>query len=263
MDDKTESFTLFLPSNSSKSYYPENRTSSFKTRLIDPIRLDPSSAWEVALTEIQYPVSWINVRSDNNKVEMYVVKGDTEHGQTYFMSEFFVTPGAYMNVQQLNAEMQRGRDAWVDTYPQSRFSITMNEETRKTTLTCKNMKFVFVGKDVADVLGFEHDADTGWEDRIESTKVALFLQDFSAMYCYSDIVEFQYVGDTRAQLLRIVPVTGRTGQVVYHHFDSPIYVKVSRTVIQSIETEIRQDTGSLVQFSYGKVVLVLHFRKAI
>ena len=83
------------------------------------------------------------------------------------------------------------------------------------------------------------------------------------MYCYSDIVDYQYVGDTRAQLLRIVPVTGRSGQVVYHHFDSPIYVKVNRVAFQAIEIEIRQDTGALVQFSYGKVVMVLHFRKAI
>jgi hypothetical protein len=139
----------------------------------------------------------------------------------------------------------------------------MDEESRRSIITCKNVKIAFTGKDVARVLGFGSDEDTAWAERIESTNVAQFLQDFSALYCYSDIVEFQYVGDTRAQLLRIVPVSGRTGQVVYHHFDSPIYLKVTRSVIQSIEVEIRQDTGALVEFSYGKVVLVLHFRKAI
>jgi hypothetical protein len=261
MEEKTDSFTLFLPSNSSTSWYPDNRTSSFKTRLVDPVVLDTSSAWEVALTEIQYPVSWINVRSGHNAVEFYVVKGDGD--PSYFMSEYLITPGAYLNVQQLNAEMQLARAAWQDLYPASRFTITMDEESRKTVVAAAGMKMVFKGMDVADVLGFEHDTDTGWEDRVVSPNMALFLQDFSAMYCYSDIVDYQYVGDTRAQLLRIVPVSGRSGQVVYHHFDSPIYVKVIRSTFQSIEIEIRQDTGALVQFSYGKVVLVLHFRKAI
>jgi hypothetical protein len=261
MEDKSESFTLFLPSNSSIQYYPENRTSSFKTRLIDPVRLDTSTAWEVALTEIQYPVSWINVRSGNNKVEFLMSKlqGESEYKKV----EFAVTPGAYLNVQQLNAELQRARDEWSETHTSSRFSITQDEESRKTVITCKKMKIAFLGKDISRVLGFDDEEDTAWDERTESPNVAQFLQDFSALYCYSDIVDFQYVGDTRAQLLRIVPVTGRTGQVVYHHFDSPIYMKVIRSVFQTIEVEIRQDTGELVQFSYGKVVLVLHFRRAI
>ena len=241
-------------------FYPEKRTSSFKTRLIDPIRLD-SSAWEVAVTEIQYPVSWINVRSNQNRIRFWLSKLPTE--AEYKKVEFDVTPGAYLNVQQLNAELQRARDEWSDTHAAARFSVTQDEESRRSIITCKNVKIEFTGKDISRVLGFEDEGDTAWEERMESPNVAQFLQDFSALYCYSDIVDFQYVGDTRAQLLRIVPVTGRTGQVVYHHFDSPLYVKVVRSVFQTIEIEIRQDSGGLVEFSYGKVVLVLHFRKAI
>ena len=248
------------------SFYSDNRTCSFKTRLVDPISLDPNFNWEVSLAEIQYPVSWINVKSGNNKVEFTVSKRKADGETEYATYDYYVTPGAYFNIQQLNAELQRARDSWITSFPNARFSMAVNAETRMTEITGTDVRLTFVGKDVADVLGYVADDDSGWmmpNAKSESSKIARFLQDFTAIYCYSDIVSLQNVGDTRAPLLRIVPVTGKVGHVVYHSFDSPTYLKVSRTVFQSIGVELRQDSGEYVQFEYGKVVLVLHFRKSI
>lgn len=56
MDD--EQFLVTLPSNSSMNYFPDNSMSNYKTKLAQFVELDNS--WEVALTEIQYPRSWMD-----------------------------------------------------------------------------------------------------------------------------------------------------------------------------------------------------------
>ena len=61
----THQFYITLPSNSSMDLYPENKTSSYKVHLSNPIQLDPAR-WEVALSEIQFLHSWYNVRENKN-----------------------------------------------------------------------------------------------------------------------------------------------------------------------------------------------------
>lgn len=280
MQKQTESFTLFLPSNSSAQYY-DNTTSHFTTRLLDPISLDPAYNWEVALTELQYPISWINIRDGHNRVDIRVSKqidssednrlADSEKGALPYrpysqysdFMEYFVKPGAYFNVQQLNSEFQNAYDLWKRQFPKATLEVGVDSVTRKGIVKANDLEVVFKGDDVARVLGFKVDTGNGWLSEYTSTERSRFMQDFTAIFCYSDIVEMQNVGDTRARLLRIVPVTGTVGQVVYHTFDTPTYLKISRTVFQSIEIELRDDTGDYVQFEYGKVIATMHLRKSI
>ena len=49
-----------LLSNSSMQYFPQNTLTSFNTKLAKAIIPDDSK-WEVALAEISFPKSWINV----------------------------------------------------------------------------------------------------------------------------------------------------------------------------------------------------------
>ena len=58
-------FFVVLPSNSSMKIYPDNRTSSFTVNLPKPLELDPAQ-WDVALSEIQYPHIWYNIRRNKN-----------------------------------------------------------------------------------------------------------------------------------------------------------------------------------------------------
>ena len=50
-------FYIVLPSNSSTNLYPDNKISSFKVHLSNPLQLYPTK-WEVTLSEIH---SWYNV----------------------------------------------------------------------------------------------------------------------------------------------------------------------------------------------------------
>ena len=54
-----DQFYIRLPSNSSMNVYPENRTSSYVTKLSNEIHL--TGRWEIGLKEIQYPLSWFNI----------------------------------------------------------------------------------------------------------------------------------------------------------------------------------------------------------
>jgi len=62
IETKQDSFQITLPSNASMETFKDNSANYFRTRLKKEIHLagGPSS-WEVALSAIQYPVSWPNL----------------------------------------------------------------------------------------------------------------------------------------------------------------------------------------------------------
>ena len=74
---------------------------------------------------------------------------------------------------------------------------------------------------------------------------------FESLYVYSSIAEPRIVGDKIAPLLRIVPITGRHGEMVTARFDHVQYIPVLSREFGSIETEIRDDTGRPVSFERG------------
>ncbi|GFT78283.1 uncharacterized protein TNCV_4451421 [Trichonephila clavipes] len=58
------SFYVTLPSDSSMHFFPENKISHFKTQLPSSVYLN--GEWEVGLSEIIFPHSWLNVNETNN-----------------------------------------------------------------------------------------------------------------------------------------------------------------------------------------------------
>jgi hypothetical protein len=89
------------------------------------------------------------------------------------------------------------------------------------------------------------------------------LSDISNFYVYSDIVEYQFVGNEQASLLRIIP----TGDLVkglnftIKIFDSPHYIPVARINLAMIEIDIRNHLSLPIYFTSGEVVVKLHFRR--
>ena len=51
-------------------YFPDNKPSSFLTKLPRTLQLD--GEWEVGLAEIDYPHTLYNIREGKNSVEIYV-----------------------------------------------------------------------------------------------------------------------------------------------------------------------------------------------
>lgn len=94
-------FYVTLLSNSSKNYYPENKTSDFTVHLTKEVNLD--GKWCVALSEITFPSMLHNVSSGNNGVFIhYKSFDDTEDAiVTWKPVRINIPPGAYKSVSEL------------------------------------------------------------------------------------------------------------------------------------------------------------------
>ena len=79
------------------------------------------------------------------------------------------------------------------------------------------------------------------------------------MYC--PLVEPRVVRDAQVPLLRIVPAEGRDGEMITRVFDPIQYCPLFPRRFQTVEIDIMDDTGSIVPFERGRVVVTLHCRK--
>ena len=84
-----------------------------------------------------------------------------------------------------------------------------------------------------------------------------------SLYVYTNVTQYQAVGNIEAPLLGIVPVE-RVGSGVRSHwaFSPPCYLGVSKSYIDSIHVKIRTDRGERIHFGPGtNVVCCIRFRK--
>ena len=78
---------------------------------------------------------------------------------------------------------------------------------------------------------------------------------------YSSVVQPRIFGNSFVPLLRIVPITGKHGEVVSKQFDNIHYVPLLTREFGTVEVVIRDDTGRSVPFETGMVTVTLHFRR--
>ena len=95
----------------------------------------------------------------------------------------------------------------------------------------------------------------------QGTQVVDIHQGFYSLYVYCNLIEPWLVGDTRAPLLRIVPVEGHGGQMITKTYQHIQYLPLSQKHFRTIDIDIKKDTGEKVPFELGKLVVTLHFRK--
>ena len=70
------------------------------------------------------------------------------------------------------------------------------------------------------------------------------------------------MGDIKAPLLHVVDAPGNFGDLIHRLYTTPQYVRVSSKEFNTVEIDIRDDTGRSVPFEFGKVVATLHFRRS-
>lgn len=232
------SFYVTLPSDSSLQYFPENKISHFTTQL--PTSIELKGEWEVGLSEIIYPHSWNNINDSNNLFSYEDDSGSviTKH----------ISPGYYNT-----SEIIRAITAQT---PADKIHLKYNEMTKKVKIqTLKGLSIHF--GNLSPLLGFPQEKLTGM---IKSPFVADPHVVYSFFYVYTDLVVPQIVGDVQAPLLRVVKVNGRNGEVISQHYDRPQYIPIMRHSLQTIDIELRLNSGGFVPFERGKVIIVLHFR---
>ena len=139
--------------------------------------------------------------------------------------------------------------------------------TQKFVANVKSETTFTLYGDLPDILGFglvTGDGSLSSSTRsifVRAPSIVDLRRGFESLYVYSSIVEPCIVGDKIASLLRIVPITGRHGEMVTTRFDHVQYIPLLSREFGSVETEIRDDTGRPVPFERGKVTETLHFRR--
>jgi hypothetical protein len=83
---------------------------------------------------------------------------------------------------------------------------------------------------------------------------------FHSLFVYCDIAEHVVVGDVKVPLLRTVNISGKEGVMISKIYQTVQYVPIQRKQFDTIEIDIRDDTGRRVPFQRGKVIVTLHFR---
>ena len=243
-------FFLTLPSNSSLNFYPENSLSSFTTKLSQSLVTE--NRYEVGLAEIMYPHSWDNVRRGGNGVYYR-----SKPGSPVFSLR--IPEGYYKEVNTVIEAIHNIIKKY-DAQALSNVCLKQEDLSQKVRVEVKNGAGFAVDDDIAIILGLPIAATTMITSTITGERIANVDQGLYSLYVYTDLVEEQVIGDTRAPLLRIVPVEGKHGDFVTKTYERPQYVPVEKTLIDSIQIDLRDDIGHKIHFEGGKVVITLHFR---
>ena len=261
---------------------------SFRNFFNDEIQL--SGDWRVALSETIFPTKIENVVEGEfiafslKEYEEATKKAAEANviSRPYNGSKLGFIPGKFDNINQLLALIKR-------TVGLPHFSFSEIRNSGKyEVLFEKHEGITFLSKEIPSILGFKAVPDgngihIGY--KINSTADKLMKSDEMKAYfgelpadllagkhlifVYANIIEYQYVVDAKAPLLRVIDSKQRlkNGSVCEleptHgiNFSNLVYKKLLTNTIQSLSIELRTETGDLVPFSgTGKVLLTLQFK---
>lgn len=257
--ETTTSFYATLPSNACMDFYPENKQSSFKIEL--PQTLYLTENYEVALVEMQYPVTWKTFGYEGSYTIKVMNRADSNHPASTSFQQIYIPSTYYQNMEELLKVMN---ETLVDYFATKEFDgyaqFHQNKlEQRVQLKTSSNAIFINLQDECSDALGFERDQ---W---LSNGELAPYSYDisrgFHSLFVYCSICKEQIVGNHSVKLLRNVAITGKRGEHVIKGYGVPHYVPVNTDQVTTIEINIKDDTDQLVPFVSGKVVCKLHFRQ--
>lgn len=247
---KDEGFFITLPSNASVDVFKENTSSSYRVDL--PQHIDLEGSWEVALTQISYPHTFYHLYQED---------------AYFYWREKPQEPATESKVHR-----QEMRQSYFNGFSAFRFEMDGQFRRIKSDIylvydnLLKRFDFQSGGKThvlfegpLAYLMGMKSGEWFTFDQRYAYYPCDL-RAGFYHMYCYSDVVAPQMVGDVYAPLLRTIDVKGTFGEIVTQYFNPAYYLPVSKNHIENIQVEIKTDQNKPVKFSYGKTIATLHFR---
>ena len=194
-----DSFTIELVSNASSELFPDNTLSSFMNFLPEQVNLEDQ--WEVAVSEISYPSMYQNV------MEGKFLFHDNELSKT--KDYYYLEPGLYHSitdiVEAMNSVIQNRNN-----HNTTCIGLKVDRRSQKVTFSLVNYKSSLVISSID--LGHIFGGDVRNDRRIlmldKGPHKPLFAYDIvriHSLMIYTDIVEYNIVGYTKAPLLRCFP----------------------------------------------------------
>ena len=229
-------FYLTLPSNASMKIYPDNTVAKYTTQLPNNKELDGD--WEVALTEIQYPHKFYNVKG-----EWFRIFNNFKWGRkVYIKDDYYPTVESLLEEFKTEAE-DEATEMRIDSFI---FEDAMPRAGRVRMATDPG-PYVVASRLLMNLYAKTR-LSIGSETRM--------------LFVYCDILEHVPVGDGLAPLLRAVVVRGKHGDRIGERFVDPMYLPIQKKKFGSIEINIMTDTGTPVPFIDGRSMVLLHFRRS-
>ena len=239
--------------------YPNNTLTSYTTSL--PKLFDLQGEWVVGLVEIQYSRSWFNIPETSERTVMFMQTPETEDvvlravmANNY--SKIKIEPGYYTPLllrDRLNEKIKLELNV-IDMQ-----GIQVSYDTSNQVFTFDiNGYDVFLSSDLQTLMGFE-----AGEYLLGSGVNRGFCTDMEpihSLYVYCDLLESRVVGDIMAPLLRIVPVEGMHGETVTKAYENVHYIPLQRRMFETVEIDIRDNTGKKIPFERGTLNSILHFK---
>ena len=125
--------------------------------------------------------------------------------------------------------------------------------SRKISVHVGADNVITLSSDLASIMGFSPRQHTFREERKHKGKVAMDPnRGFNSLYVYCDAAEAIPVGDIKAPLLRVVDAAANFGDLIHRLYTTPQYVPVSRKEFNTVEIDIRDDTGRPVHYTFAE-----------
>jgi hypothetical protein len=260
MSTKGDDFYMILPSNASPDTHPNNKASDFIVAWENPIELDTSSKWKVALTELSYIYQPSTISS---AYRIIYIKNDTRNVQS-MNSISFPEDRKFDTVTELVDFMNAHcKDVFEE--------VIFNPKSSRISLNCKSnvIRFdMYYGLNY--VLGFQktiYRARSGIPLSVTGDFEPQLNRGIVNMYIYASICRPIYVGHTQVPLLKNVFIdsskdSNDEGHARNYIVYNPMYIPVASNSFNSIEINIRNDAGNTIVFPQGALtMLTLHFSR--
>ena len=246
-----------LPCDGGGDIFPNNTISKYTVKLPHELKFK-EDAYEAALVSCSFPRSYFNVDDG------YVV------GYYENVSEYLTALNARMlDLWRRSHKARRDDDAQFHFVlePDGRVRFEVTENSNHASMRVNLPPYLW------RKLGFESS-----EENIVTRNVRGIVRrtpvkakdypdldrDLHSIHVHCDAVEAsRTVGSEAVPVLREVPVTGKHWTKIHFEPTHLEYFPLRKSHFSEITIEIKTQSGELVVFNYGKVVVDLHFRKRL
>jgi len=234
-------FYVYLPSNT--EFLPTNRSNNYVTKLSKEISL--TGRWQVCLKEIHYPRTWATLTP--HECYFVVMRGDE-------WREVTVDSGYYASDRDLVAAID-------SSIEEEDIVVTFSSASRRVQMNIPKGYTIHFSEPLSSMLGIGHGNVVCTSLMRRGSSPIDLSRGIDSLYVYSDIVQTKLVGNASAPLLMVVPIGGLYGEMAYKEYSTPVYSDLSKNIFSTIEIYLMDSAGRKIPFEFGKVTLLLHFKK--
>ena len=220
--------------------------------------------WDVALYEIHYKRLWYAMNPIDAEIVYGITRPSTPEESSTQLARVYLYQGYYSTIDEVVSSLNsvfnnlKTRQK-LDRVP----TFGYNSRQRKFHVDLQPGESLHFKPKLAAMLGITTNSiHCGSESRKYHGEVLSNLDEtIHTLYVYCDIIENMPVGNDETPLLRIVGVDAKQGEIVRKTYDNPMYVQVRIKKFDTVEIDIKSNTGERVPFQYSKSEVILHFRK--